>query len=109
MAQTIDHQRDRAGKSVWRRGLIMLFFVIAFAIAETVLAVLTLLQFVWLLTSGTPNPFIRDFGLSISKWVRDVVRYQVCATDEKPFPWTRWPNAHDNENQPDLFDGVDGS
>ncbi|MGI9388057.1 MAG: DUF4389 domain-containing protein, partial [Methyloligellaceae bacterium] len=74
---------------------------------ETVLAILTLIQFVWLLLTGEANRFIYDFGNSLSKWVAEVVRFQTCVTDEKPFPWKDWPPSGENGSQPDLFRDTD--
>jgi hypothetical protein len=36
------------------------------------------------------NEFIGDFGVSIGKWMGQIVEYQTAKTDEKPFPWAKW-------------------
>jgi hypothetical protein len=91
MPQTPAPHTDRAAALI--RGLQMLIFAILFAIAESVLAVVALLQLGWLLATGAPNPAITRFGRSLALWLRAVGEFQSCATDAKPFPWTEWPRA----------------
>jgi hypothetical protein len=80
-------------REVWRRGLIMLLFAIAFSIGQVVLNAVTVVQFLWLLFAGVPNRFLRGFGASLSAWLAAVARFMTCASEEKPFPWQPWPNA----------------
>lgn len=80
-------------QDVWRRGLFMLLFAIAFGGAQVVLNVVAIIQFVWLLFTSNPNPFVLRFGTSLSVWLADVGRFLSCASDEKPFPWKDWPKA----------------
>jgi len=77
--------------NTWMRGLHMLVFILLFALAETVLMIIAILQFIWLLFTGSRNDALRDFGASLSIWMGDVAQFQACDTDEKPFPWDRWP------------------
>lgn len=103
MTHSAELGENEERRSVWKRGLAMLLFTIAFALAETVLAILTLIQFVWLLVNSEPNRFIHDFGKSLSQWIADVVQFQTCVSDRKPFPWKDWPSSDKNNRQPDLF------
>jgi len=87
-----DHtSRSPATRSTWTRGLYMLAFILLFALAETVLTLIAILQFLWLIFTGRRNDALRDFGASLSIWMGDVARFQACDTDAKPFPWDRWP------------------
>jgi Domain of unknown function (DUF4389) len=71
--------------------LILLFF--AFGVGQTVLGIITAVQFIWLLSSGETNQLLRNFGTSLAHWFAETVRYLTCASDEKPFPWKEWPAA----------------
>jgi len=75
----------------WLRGLFMLVFLIFFGVAETLLGLLALLQFLWLIVTGRPNDALRRFGASLALWLADAARFQACVTEEKPFPWKPWP------------------
>ncbi len=83
-------QRIEAG-DVWKRGLFMLLFAIAFSIGQMVLNVTAIVQFIWLLAVRERNDYLARFGASLSAWFAEVSRFQSCATDDKPFPWRPWP------------------
>lgn len=80
-------------RETWIRGLIMLAFVIFFGLAETLLHLMALVQFLWLLITGARNDVLMRFGKSMALWMADVARFQTCATEDKPFPWRAWPSA----------------
>ena len=80
-------------KDVWKRGLFMLFFAIAFGFGQMVLNTVAIVQFLWLLFAREPNNPLARFGNSLAIWLADVARFQTCATDERPFPWRPWPKA----------------
>jgi hypothetical protein len=91
MDMAIEQQRDPASESVWKRGLLMLVFLIAFSIAHAILNLAVIVQFLWLLFSGESNRFLASFGRSLSAWLADATRFLTYACDEMPFPWKRWP------------------
>jgi hypothetical protein len=80
-------------QDVLKRGLFMLLFAIAFSIAQVVLNVVAVVQFLWLLATSRPNRFVLRFGTSLSVWLADIARFQCCASDDKPFPWKDWPQG----------------
>lgn len=86
-------ETERAGGSIWMRGLIMLVFLILYSIAETLLAVLTVIQWFWAVITGSPNAAITDLGVIMGEWTRDVARFQTFKTEERPFPWGPLPKA----------------
>ncbi len=73
---------------IWMRALHMIIFLILFGFAETILFLLTIVQFFWMLFSKKRNPSIAQFGNQISNWLRSVARFQSGASDQKPFPWS---------------------
>ena len=77
----------------WARGLFSLAFILLFALAETLLTVLAIVQFGWLLLYRTPNPQLRAFGASLGAWMAQVARFQAAQTEDKPFPWGDWPKS----------------
>ncbi|WP_370228705.1 DUF4389 domain-containing protein [Cognatishimia sp.] len=82
-----DTQKPKSG--AWKRGLHMLVFLILFGVAETLLALATVLQFGWYLFAGRRNELIADVGRDLSEWTKDVVAFQTGNTDVKPFPWDK--------------------
>lgn len=88
----IEHEQDSYGRdtSIWMRGLFMLIFAAFFALAETVLAVMAVVQFFWMLFAKEKNRALADFGAALGRWLGRVAEYQTGATENKPFPWGRW-------------------
>lgn len=78
-------------RDVWKRGLFMLLFAIAFGIGQIVLNAMAVVQFVWLLATRQRNEYLARFGASLSSWFAEVSRFQSGASDDKPFPWRPWP------------------
>lgn len=79
--------------AAWLRGLYMLLLALAFGIAQTLLCVAAIVQFLWLLFSGAPNGQLTRFGSSLARWLSDVARFLTFASETKPFPWAPWPAA----------------
>ena len=88
--QTPQVKFDRA--EIWRRGLVMLVFMVLFGIGQSLLQVLTVAQFLWYLVKYRPNERLVEFGRSLADWLAQVGRFQCCETEEKPFPWAAWPS-----------------
>jgi len=81
---------DPNQRNIWMRGLIMIIFAIFFGIAETLLFVSAVVQFLWMLFSKEPNRSVASFGTSLGKWLEQVVLFQTGASEKLPFPWTKW-------------------
>jgi hypothetical protein len=79
--------------AIWMRGLYMLLLMLAFGVAQMLLCVTTIAQFLWLLFSGEPNVQLTHFGRSLARWLADTALFLTGATDVKPFPWAPWPPA----------------
>ena len=88
-----DVPQDDDQPSIWMRGLVMIALGIFFAIAETLLLAMAVVQFLWVVIAKEKNIAISDFGTSLSAWIADVVRFQTFATEERPFPWAPWPKS----------------
>jgi hypothetical protein len=83
-------ERFEAPENVWMRGLWMLVFVILFALAETILGVIALVQFLWMVFAKEKNALLVSFGHDLGKWMRQVADFQSGHSDDKPFPWQPW-------------------
>jgi len=84
------HEHGLSRNQLWMRGLWMLVFAVLFELAKTVLLVVALVQFFWMLFTGERNAGLIDFGKDMGKWQRDVALFQSGASDDKPFPWAKW-------------------
>ena len=67
----------------------MILIAIMISLAQTVLGVLTLIQFViMLINKREPNEQLAEFGTSLGIWIAKAARYQTAASEVKPWPWT---------------------
>jgi len=67
--------------------MIIIWFMLN--LSQTVLAVITIIQFViMLINSGEKNARLADFGTDLGIWMAKAARYQAAASDVKPWPWT---------------------
>ena len=70
------------------RLLYTVLIAILFSLLQTVLSVLTVLQFVLLLLNRRqPNPRVAELGRSLGRWCDRAARYVTADTEEKPWPW----------------------
>jgi hypothetical protein len=91
---TAEQRKSSFGDSaVWMRGLYMLLLLLAFAVGQSLLCIVAVVQFLWLLFAGEANKQVAQFGRSLARWLADTARYLACSSDIKPFPWAAWPAA----------------
>ena len=75
--------------SLGMRLIFMILIAIMISIAQTVLGVVTVIQFIiMVLSKGDPNERLADFGTSLGIWIAKAARYQTAASEVKPWPWT---------------------
>jgi hypothetical protein len=87
-------QGNEASKenNIWLRGVFMILFGILYSLAGTVLLVVAVLQFIFVLTGSAPNTRLLSFGHSLGSYVQQIVSFQTFNTEEKPFPFSDWPS-----------------
>ena len=96
MSTMDDHKNNTSDETyapdgnIWMRGLYMVIFAMLFALAETVLFVVALIQFLWMVFAKEKNQGLADFGQSLGRWLHWVADFQTGATEDKPFPWGKW-------------------
>ena len=80
-------------RRTWLRGLLMVLFYVIYKIAEFGLIVIAVLQFVATLINGRPSDSLKRFGASVSRLFYDIMLYLTFNSDERPFPFSGWPEA----------------
>ncbi|MFC1536299.1 DUF4389 domain-containing protein [Pseudomonadota bacterium] len=83
-----EHVKD---SSVWVRLLFMVLFAVLYWVAEVVLAVVVLFQFLSVLFTGQKNEKVLSFGAQLSTYAYQIFRYLTYNSEEKPFPLGDWP------------------
>lgn len=82
-----------SAKATWMRGLYIVLFAVIFGLTEVVLCAVVILQFLLALFTGEPNARLRVFGLSLAAFVYQIVAYITFNSDERPFPFSPWPEG----------------
>ncbi len=90
-------------KSTWMRALYMVLFVVLFNVAELVMAVTVILQFLFSLIGGTPNQRLLRFGAELSQYIYQILQYLTYNSEERPFPFGDWPRQ--DEEPPVVLQG----
>jgi len=80
-------------RSIWMRALFMVFFALAFAIAELLTWVVVVIQFVIVLFTGAANDRLLQLGNNLSAYIYRVLKYQTFNTESQPFPFDNTPPA----------------
>jgi hypothetical protein len=81
-------EQQPMAENLGSRLLYTVLIAVLFSLLQTVLTVLTVLQFVLLLANRCrPNPRISGLGRSLGRWCERAARYLTADTEEKPWPW----------------------
>lgn len=78
------------GKALWMRGLVALILVLLVQLAQTVLCIIAVLQFGWMLFAGARNDGLARLGASLGQWLAETSRFVSAESEDKPFPWGAW-------------------
>jgi hypothetical protein len=72
----------------------MIVMVLCYAVARLAVAVVVVVLFLYVLFTGEPNPRLKDLGLSLARYVYQIVEYLTFNTEVRPFPFDAdWPPA----------------
>ncbi len=82
-------QPEAEAENIFTRLIYMIIIAVMISFAQTILTVLTIIQFViMLINNKEPNERIAEFGTDLGVWVAKAARYQTAASEVKPWPWT---------------------
>jgi len=71
------------------RLLYMVILWVMLSLAQTVLTLATVVQFVLMLINrNEPNERLAEFGTDLGIWIAKAARFQTGASEVKPWPWT---------------------
>jgi len=78
-------------RKTWLRGLYMLLFAIFYSVAEIVIFVVVVFQFLLALFTARTNARLVLFGKSLSTYVYQVMLFLTFNSEDMPFPFGEWP------------------
>ncbi|SMF64417.1 protein of unknown function [Alteromonadaceae bacterium Bs31] len=85
----------------WLRLVYMVLFAIMLQVSLAVMWVLVVVQFLFALISGNDNRNLRKFGDSLSQFIFQAIQFLTYNSEEKPFPFSDWPEANVVEEESD--------
>ncbi len=92
---------------LWLRLIYMVFFGVCLQLVRIVTWAVVVLQFFLVLITGGDNEYLRNFGLTLSRYVFQVFKFLTYNSEEKPFPFSDWPTAEvaSPEDEADITKG----
>jgi hypothetical protein len=86
-------KQNISSSSTWGRLLFMLLFAVIYSVAELVLGVVVIMQFIFVLFSGEKNPRLLHFGLELSMFIYQIFLFLTFNRENKPYPFDQWPTS----------------
>jgi hypothetical protein len=75
----------------------MIVLSVAFNVAEVIIFAVVAFQFLASLFTGQPNDRLARFGRNLARYLQQITVYLTFTTEEKPFPFTPWPDEPHEE------------
>ncbi len=88
-----DVKQNLKSQSTWMRGLYMLLYIIFSRIAEIVLGVVVLFQFLLKLFTGETNDRLLKLGQQLSTYLYQIFQFLTFNTEYHPYPFGAWPKG----------------
>jgi len=85
-----EHVRDT---NAWKRLLYMLLFAVLYSVAEVVITVVVVFQFLSVLFTGKKQDKVLEFGAQLSSYAYQVFRFLTYNSEEHPYPMGDWPSG----------------
>ncbi len=92
-----DIKENDTRRSIWLRLVFMIVLSVAFYVAEFITFAVVAFQFLASLFTGQANDRLTRFGRNLARYLQQVTVYMTFATEEKPFPFTPWPDEPHEE------------
>ncbi len=77
----------------WIRGLYMLLFLVTYSVAEVVLVVVVLYQFISRLITNQQNDRLLKLGQQLSTYLYQLIMFFTFNSEERPYPFAPWPRG----------------
>jgi len=71
----------------------MLLFVIISRLAELLVGIVALVQFILKASTNNTNDNLTSLGKQLSQYMFEIIQFQTFNSEEKPFPFKSWPDT----------------
>lgn len=80
-------------RSTWLRLVYMILFVVFFNVAEAIIGIVTVLQFLLKLFTAKVNAQLQALGGNLAAYISEIVAFLTFHTDDMPYPFSPWPKG----------------
>ena len=88
-----DFTQHLKSQSTWMRGLYMLLYLVFARIAELVLIVVIVFQFLLKLFTGDTNDRLLKLGQGLSTYIYQTLQFLTFNSEYQPYPFGAWPKG----------------
>lgn len=78
-------------QGTWMRGLYILMYAIIYSVTEIVIALVVIIQFLFVLITRQANEKLLTLGANLSTFIYQILSYVTFNSDERPFPFSDFP------------------
>jgi hypothetical protein len=89
--------------------LYLILFYLVFRITDLILLAVMLIQMVLTLVSGEPSNSVKVFGKSLGIYLQQISEFLSYASEEKPFPFSDWPEVRSTSEKNTEVNGTHDS
>ncbi len=89
----LDLRQNVKQRATWIRLIYMLVLAVIWQVAEIVLWLIVILQFLIKLVTGKALDSLTDFGDALGAYMAQIVRFETFVTEDIPFPFAPWPSG----------------
>lgn len=89
-----------ATEAFWLRLIFMLLFGLAYQITELLIALGVILQLFFVGLTGEKNLFLQQSAANLTVYSYQLYRYLTFNSEQKPFPFARWPEGDSPDKDP---------
>jgi len=86
-------KKNVRNSGVWLRLAYMLLFAVLYSVAEVVLTVVVIFQFLSVLITGKKNDKVLALGAQLSTYAYQVFSFLTFNSETQPFPFGDWPSG----------------
>ncbi len=86
-----DLKRSVTTGETWIRLAFILLFAMVVQVVELLLAVIAIVQWLFLLFTRAPSDRLRDFGDDLTVFNYQIWQYMTQNSNERPWPFAPWP------------------
>ena len=90
---SIDTKANVSERGTWIRLLYMILFAMIFSVAELVLTVIVVVQFLFKLLRGNEIQRLSKFGTDLGEYFRAIILFLSYGTEDMPYPFGEWPTV----------------